>query len=415
MNKVLIISQHFPPEMGAAANRLKQLTEGLAEKGFKLYVVTSRPSYPEPAVYEQMDWQAHHDEMRSRGIQIYACPAVTRLLRGKAGRAANQLLFLFLAWWLSLYILLRHRVKLCLTTSPPFPVNLIGFTLSLLLGVRWVMEVRDLWPDSLLALTDMKESSLLFKVLKGLEHRFYHRAETVVVVTRRFKAILQSRGIGGEKIDVITNGIPGWIGEEERSRGESPLYEGERSFFKVVYIGNLGYAQGLEKILEAARLLTGEGIHFYFVGEGLAKEKLQKLAREWKLDNVTFIPGVTDKGRLLQWYLTADVGLVSLKPSPLFETVIPSKLFEYGALGVPILYIGRGEGAEIVEKYGLGFRTASDAQAIKAALEKLHQEKFRPDEKLVNQFREDYSWRRLIDQYATLLAHQFSKIDQQNR
>src|SRR5690606_12166744 len=104
------------------------------------------------------------------------------------------------------------------------------------------------------------------------------------------------------------------------------------------YIGNLGYAQGLEKILEAARLLTGEGIHFYFVGEGLAKEKLQKLAREWKLDNVTFIPGVTDKGRLLQWYLTADVGLVSLKPSPLFETVIPSKLFEYGALGVPILY-----------------------------------------------------------------------------
>ena len=74
-----------------------------------------------------------------------------------------------------------------------------------------------------------------------------------------------------------------------------------------------------------------------------------------------------------------------------------------------------GTGAEIVEKYGLGFRTASDAQAIKAALEKLHQEKFRPDEKLVNQFREDYSWRRLIDQYATLLAHQFSKIDQQNR
>ena len=415
MNNVLIVSQHFPPEIGAAANRMKQLTEGLAKRGFKLYVVTSRPSYPEPAVYAGMDWQAQHDRLRSQGIQVYACPAITRLFRGRVGRAANQLLFLIVAWWLSLFVILRHRVGICLTTSPPFPVNLIGFTLSLLFRMRWVMEVRDLWPDSLLALTDLKETSFLFRGLKWLEHRFYRRAATVVVVTRRFQETLQSKGIRKEKIKVITNGIPDWLAETKASLsspvtpapdgdGKVRTDGGQKAPFKAIYIGNLGYAQGLEKILEAARLLRDVPIEFYFVGEGLAKEQLQRLAAEWKLDNVTFIPAQTDKGRLREWYLAGDVGIVSLKPSPLFETVIPSKLFEYGALGIPILYIGRGEGAEIVERYGLGFRTDYDAQAIKEGLENLLEGKFQPDEKLVEQFKEDYSWRRLIEEYCTILS-----------
>jgi len=440
MNRLLIISQHFPPEIGAASNRMEQLTSRLARRGYTLYVVTAKPSYPEPALYRNVSFKAEQERLRQTGIHLYRTPSVSRLFSGKASRAANQLLFLVSALFLSLFICLKHSVRICLTTSPPFPVNLIGWFLARVLKVRWVMEVRDLWPDSLAAVAGWKESSFLFGLLKRLEHQFYRTAHRVVVVTDRFRDKLIQAGVPAKRIAVITNGIPDWVERYRQEREPSVEQEkperhtpgqpdggprgvqegrgkgnGQPQEFRAVYIGNLGMAQGLEQILQVARQMKeeqeGQGpVQFYFVGEGLAKTELARLAKEWGLSNVHFIPGQTDKKELAKWYREADVGLVSLKPDPLFTTVIPSKVFEYAAWGLPILFIGAGEGAEVVEKYGLGRSVDYDTIAIKEGLLALLKEKRAPDprdaehQKHVEQFRNRFSWDTLINDYIDLLS-----------
>lgn len=435
MNKLLVISQHFPPEIGAASNRMEQLTLRLAQRGWTLYVVTAQPSYPEPALYQDVSDEGERDRLRQMGIHLFRTPSVARLLSGKAARAANQLLFLAFALLISLWICLRHRVGICLTTSPPFPVNLVGWFLATFFRVKWVMEVRDLWPDSLLAVTRIQASHPLFKLLKRLERLFYRTARQVVVVTQAFKEQLVQSGVPEHKLAVITNGIPDWVWpylrEKEGRKEESspshlhqdPLDEAE--MIRVVYIGNLGLAQGLEQILKVAQFFDrqnvpkerdngdqqppGTGsIHFYFVGEGLAKPHLMEQAKKEGLTNVHFIPGQTDKQTLAAWYQKAHVGVVCLKPDPLFNTVIPSKVFEYGAWGLPILFIGSGEGAEVVQKYGLGLRVDYDTIAIIEGLLTLFRQFRERNRSQVEQFRRDFSWDVLIEDYISLLSRQLS-------
>ncbi|GGK29022.1 glycosyltransferase WbuB [Caldalkalibacillus thermarum] len=400
-NKLLLVSQHFPPEIGAASNRMKHLVSRLKGHGYELFVVTASPSYPEPDLYRGVELDDADGEIR-----VFRSPVITRGLKGKTARIVNQLLFLFYALLMAPFICLRYSVRVCLTTSPPFPVNLVGLILALVLRVKWVMDVRDLWPDSLLAVTGMSDKSVIYRLLKKLELLFYRVSRAIVVVTRRSKEMLVRQGVPPDKIQVITNGIPDWTLGYRGAGQSAGLAAGEP--FRVVYIGNLGYAQQLEIVLEAARMLQNDpDIRFYFVGEGLAKPDLMRYVRDHQLAHVHFIPAQTDKQQLLKWYRQADLGIVSLKQSPLFATVIPSKVFEYGALGIPILYIGQGEGAELVEKYGLGKRVDYDTIAIKRAIldrarHKDHEN--RQQEDRLHRFIQDFSWDALIHKYLKILS-----------
>ncbi|MEO0341023.1 MAG: glycosyltransferase family 4 protein, partial [Bacteroidota bacterium] len=217
----------------------------------------------------------------------------------------------------------------------------------------WVMEVRDLWPESIKAVGAMQEGSRLLRWLEYLELRLYWHAQKIIVVTDAFKANLVERGIDRNKIAVVKNGVhlnqftP--MPKDELLVKQLSL-EGK---FVVGYIGTHGMAHKLDFILNAAAKVINPGIHFLFLGDGAEKPKLIKLKEQLGLQNVTMLPFVT-KSEVKKYIGLTDVALVPLKKSDTFKTVIPSKIFENAAMQKPILLGVEGESKEIIERYNAG-------------------------------------------------------------
>ncbi len=398
MKNILMVSQHYPPEIGAASNRSAHIVSHLLKNGYHIDLITSKPNYPNPVIYQSLAYE----EMEHERLNIYRCP----VLPGSfplLSRLLNQLFFLFFALWTALLICLRQSINKCVTTSPPFAVNVIGMFVSKVLRIPWVMEVRDLWPDSMIAVGAIRESHPLYKLFKRLEHAFYRCSRHIVVVTYHTRELLIQQGIPPNKMTVITNGVPDWITSVDQA-DQQP-----KQTMKVMYIGNLGLSQNLGIVLDAAnRLKAHEQIEFYFIGEGLDKEQLIRKARQLQLSNVHFIDGVTDKRQLAQWYLQADLGIVSLKKAQLFKSVIPSKVFEYAGLNVPIMLIGDGEVAEMIERYELGFSVDVDISKVSEAILGFYQRWKETDQNHVtnphrDRFKHDFSWEHLIQKYIQVL------------
>lgn len=398
MKKILIISQHFPPEIGAASNRISQIVEQFRKNNIEVYVVTMKPNYPNPKLYSKRMIKYEESNI---DFHLYRSPIISGPFSDKFLRVMNQLLFIFYAIIFSTIITLRHSVKGCITTSPPFLVNIVGLYCKVILRRKWILEVRDLWPDSLVAVNAVKKESILFRILKRFELLFYKVSNQIVVVTNRTKGILSSQGVDKDKIHVITNGIPNWIMNQ---KSKSNVIKSEQ--FNICYIGNLGLSQNLKILIDVANELKSQRyIHFYIVGEGLAKKDLIENVKEKKLENVTFIPGITDKEKLLDWYNKTDLGIVSLNQTALFENVIPSKIFEYAASGTYMLFLGTGEAAEIIEEYDLGISMNPNVSDVVYIIQRLsnHKSNFLVNIEKRTEFIEKYSWENLIKSYIKII------------
>mgnify|MGYP001256739006 CR=1 FL=1 len=397
--RIMIVTQHFPPEIGAASNRVEHISRHLDYRGYEVYVITSQPSYPNRSLYHKMSPVTRiHNQSK-----VYRVPVIGG--SGVAGRLIQQLSFLICAALVTLYLSLRYGIRTCITTSPPFTINAIGWLYRIVTRRNWLLEVRDLWPDSMIAVGATHERSWFYRWLKKIEIYFYRKANRVVVVTPNTRDILIRQGVADEKIEVITNGIPDWVtvGKTLDIRNELPAK------FRVLYLGNLGRSQNLIQLLESAKVLKDyDDIEYIIIGDGLEKQKLIEYCQREQLTNVRILPAILEKEKILQWYESSDVGVVSLRENSLFRNVIPSKLFEYGGAGLPILYIGDGEGSDIVTKYRIGVKVDFDAISIARAI--LNRFKLKSIEKLSDEtttsFRQEFMWKHLIERYIQLIASQ---------
>ncbi len=394
-NRVLIVSQHFPPEIGAASNRMEHLTRHLDAQGFELFVVTSQPRYPNPKLYKREPFYETYKNTR-----IYRVPSLGGY--GTLGRILQMLSFLIFAAAITLFITFKYKIKICITTSPPFTINSIGWLCKIVLSRKWIMEVRDLWPDSMAAVGAISKNNWIYKCLRITEKHFYRVASKIIVVTPNTKEILSQQGINAERIEVITNGIPDWVYYE--TCGEEKLRNS--SSYRVIYVGNLGKSQDLMQLLKAAKMLQHLEIEFIIIGDGLEREKLTSYCSKEQLSNIKILPAILDKMKILNWYHSSDLGVVSLKDSELFRNVIPSKLFEYAGAGLPILYIGDGEGADLIRKYGMGRRVDFDPDEIASAILRFYNDNNKEKNlKVVGRaFRDEYSWYRLSKRYGDILS-----------
>jgi hypothetical protein len=242
------------------------------------------------------------------------------------------------------------RPDIVVATSPQIFTTCAGWMTSRLRGRPFVFELRDLWPESIRAVGAVRNATAL-KWLERLELFLYRQAARVICVTNAFRANLIKRGIDGSKISVVTNGADLSRFKPRPRDAELTKELGVENCFVAGYVGTHGMAHGLETLLEAAQRVRemhgGDRIRILMLGDGAAKKSLKTKAEAMGLDNVIFVDSVP-KDQVARYWSMLDVSIIHLKRTELFTSVIPSKLFECMAMGIPVLHGVEGESADIV-------------------------------------------------------------------
>jgi len=239
--------------------------------------------------------------------------------------------------------------------SPQFFAAVGGWFLAAIRRVPFIFELRDLWPASIMAVSAMQKNFVI-RALERLELFLYHKSKLIIALTKSFKKDLVRRGIPENKIFVIPNGVDNLVFSPRPK--EKKLLDQLKLSGKFIfgYIGTLGMAHGLDSILKAAdKLRQNPNIHFLFVGSGSERKPLIKMAKDMNLSNVTFVPA-RPRSEIPNYLSICDIALVHLKDHPVFKSVIPSKIFEAMAMGIPVLLaLPDGEASSLIRDTGSGY------------------------------------------------------------
>jgi glycosyltransferase involved in cell wall biosynthesis len=345
--KLLFVSDNFPPEVNAPATRTHEHCKEWIKQGIDVTIITCAPNFPQGKVYE-----GYKNKLISRetidGIKVIRVWSYISSNEGFLKRTIDYISFAIMAFIVGLFV----KTDLIVATSPQFFAAISGRWLAFMKRKRWVMEVRDLWPESIKTVGAMNDG-LAMSFFEWLELRLYKSASLIVPVTNSFKVNMVERGVQDSKIKVILNGANLDLYKNQPKDLDLEEVLGLKGKFVLGYIGTHGMAHKLDFILDCASRVSDPDVHFLFVGSGAMKKALIDQAEKLELTNVTFLDSVQKE---LVWRYISILGamIVPLKKSHLFKTVIPSKIFETAAMNTPILLGVDGEVREIVEAHNAG-------------------------------------------------------------
>jgi glycosyltransferase involved in cell wall biosynthesis len=348
---ILFLTDNFPPEGNAPATRTYEHTREWVRLGHKVTVITCAPNFPEGVLFEGYKNKWYQREVMD-GIDVVRVKTYITANEGFAKRILDYISFGFMGGFAGLF---QKRPDVIISTSPQFFCACGAWVLSVVRWKPWIFELRDIWPASITAVGAMEKSAVI-RLLEKLEMFLYRRADRIVSVTNSFKAELSERGIESNKIDVVVNGVdltkyqP--VAEKDQALAKQYDLQGK---FVVGYIGTHGMAHALDKVLDAAeQLQDNDEIRFLFTGGGAERAGLEQRARERKLGNVVMMPRQPKEMMPAVWSL-CDISLISLRDTPLFTQVIPSKIFESMGMGLPmVITCPEGEATGIVRDTGSG-------------------------------------------------------------
>jgi len=347
--KILYVSQYFPPEMGAPAARVHELSRAWAEMGHEVTVLTGFPNHPTGVVPAEYRGELIRREIVD-GIRVVRVPIYVAANRGLLKRSLNYVSYAMSASLVGPF--LTRRPDVLVATSPQVLTAVAGLWLATLKRVPFVFEVRDLWPQSIVEVGAMKAGSVGVRLLERMERFLYRHADHIVPVTESFVDAIAARGGDRARMTVVTNGVDLDL-FQPRSRGEARRLLGLPPGFIATYVGTHGMAHGLDLLLDAAREPAAAGMTFLLVGEGAEKAALQARARAEGVRNVLFWDQ-QPRPRVAEVLAASDACLVLLRDKPLFQAVIPSKIFEFMGAGRPIVTTVDGESRRIIERAGSG-------------------------------------------------------------
>ena len=366
---ILFLSDNFPPEVNAPASRTYEHCREWVLSGAQVTVITCAPNFPHGKVFDGYCNRLWQSEIVD-GIRVIRVWSFIAANEGFARRILDYISFMVSATLATFFV---RKVDVVVGTSPQFFTACAAWVVGGLKRVPWVFELRDIWPESIKAVGAMKDS-LAIRFLERLELFLYRHATCIVTVTHTFKKTLIQRGIEGNKIQVVTNGVDlnHFIPQEKDSDLVHQL--GLHKRFIAGYIGTHGMAHGLETLLDAAEIIQSkkdaEDVSILFLGNGAKKAELVASAQSRGLSNVIFLDS-TSKGDVTRYWSLLDVSIIHLRKTELFASVIPSKLFECMGMGIPVLHGVAGESAEIVltEQVGEVFESDNPAQLVKLLLD----------------------------------------------
>jgi colanic acid biosynthesis glycosyl transferase WcaI len=364
--RILVLSQYYDPE---PIPKPAELAEELIRRGHDVSVLTGLPNYPTGRLFPGYSLRPHRRET-IRGVPVLRVFEVPYHSGSSMGRFLNYGSFMLAAAAAAPAI---KRPDVVYVWHPPLTVGVTAWALRVLKGCPFVYDVQDVWPDEAI-FSGMMREGVVSKALRVLETAVYKRASRVVVATVGARNNLVAKGVPDNKVSVV----PNWIFGDGLDLPAKADVESARSLleagaaFTVTFAGNIGLVQGLETMLETARLLLPRSdIVFRVIGDGSDLPRLRKLAAKLGLTNLRFL-GRLPASRMPAVLAASDALLVLLRPGPLTDLALPTKTLAYLAAGRPVLAAAGGAAEALVRECdaGLAVRPGEPA-ALAAAIEQL--------------------------------------------
>jgi glycosyltransferase involved in cell wall biosynthesis len=351
---VLILTHNFPPDLGAASFRMESLVNTLIDSGIQTTVVTGLPN-------------------RYRGVgsnaQVYEKNGLLTIARVKSSTQNNN--FIFRTFVYIQYFILSilraisfiRKTDLIIATTPQLLTAFSGALLSAIFKKKFILDVRDLWPDTMLDLGLATSVNIAYKILKKIELFCYKKADVVVYNSPGFNEYLKNYFSGD--MHYIPNGVDDsfydtcFDSKRSEKNGDVPL--------KVVYAGNVGIAQDLLILTKVADMLKND-FEFHIYGDGSQLPLLREEIKKNSILNIHIHPPV-ERSLIPDIYGKADILFVHLKNVPMFTRTIPSKIYEYMCISKCIVYGLKGVSYELLESQKAGFSfPPNDPDGLKQAL-----------------------------------------------
>ena len=361
--RILIVTQYFHPE----PFRINDLVACLSERGHEVTVLTGMPNYPEGRFYKGYNGLGPAEE-RFEGVRVVRVPILSR---GQARNWRLALNYFSFAFFASLLGPLRcgggHDIVFVFQPSP-ITVGLPALVIGGLRRLPVVLWIQDLWPDTLAA---MGLEGVGARAAGLLAHWIHRHCDRVLVQSHAFSPSLERSGVPGERIRYL----PNWAEELYEQPGPEAVPAALLGLdgFKLMFAGNLGSAQSLDTLLDAAELLRArDDILWLIAGDGQERNRIASEITKRRLDTTVKLLGRFPTSDMPAFFACSDALLVTLRADPVFALTIPSKIQSYLAAGRPILGALNGEGARIVVESGAGIVVpAEDAAALAAAVERM--------------------------------------------
>ncbi|MDE3175944.1 MAG: glycosyltransferase family 4 protein [Pseudomonadota bacterium] len=365
--RILFFSHYYPPEVNAPASRTSEHCRAWAQAGAQVTVVTCAPNHPNGKVYPGYRNRLWQSETRD-GVRIVRLWTWLAANEGFLPRVLNYVSYMVAA---ILALPFLPRTDVIVTTSPQFFCGLVGLFARPVKRAPWVLEIRDIWPESIVAVGAMKKGAAI-RFLEWLEGFAYRQADAIISLTRGFIPHIAARCGDASKIAVFMNGADLSAFSKSGDGDEVKRKLGLEGKFVGAYVGTHGMAHGLDTILDAAELLKGEPRFAFLMAGGGAEEARLRAARDArKLDNVVML-GQRPKAEMPGLWSATDASLILLKRSDTFKTVYPSKMSEAMAMQCPVILGVEGEAKEVLEAAGAGLAiTPESATELAAAMRRL--------------------------------------------
>lgn len=348
--RVLLITQYFPPEIGAAPSRWGDYTNILTANGHEVTVLCEIPNYPSGKYYNGYKNQWFKKEIAKENLTIIRTLAFATDRKTKLKKIIHYLTFMVSGL---IYSNKLRNFDLIIVSSPPLFVGLIGLYMKIIKSKPYWLDIRDLWPDSAIAIGQIKKG-ILFKFGKKLEYWIYKNAQGFIFAVPDFKNYFNLNFNNLDK--PMHNLINGVNNNFIKKAAKLSPFPDKR--FVVLYSGNIGLAQSLETIIMAAEKLKDLPIDFRIIGNGIQSSMLKKMVKIKKLKNVFFQESIP-RDQLMKCIEKSSVCLAPLGKSPLFRNALPSKIFEYMACRRPVI-CNDGSAGNIINEFEAGIVVESE-------------------------------------------------------
>ena len=358
--RIVFFSHYFPPEGNAPASRTFEHCVRWAEAGNQITVITCAPNVPNGVVYPGYRNRIWPQRENVQGVNVIRVWTYVAANAGAPKRILNFVSYMISATLA--FTFFCRRPNLVIATSPQFFCGWAGVIGSWVKWCPFLLEIRDIWPESITTVGAMRKG-IVTRVLEVLERWMYRSATHIVAVGEGYKKKILEKANVADRVSVVTNGVDLDLFRPMPKSEEFLSKWNLNGRFVCAYVGTIGMAHGLDVVLRAARRLTSLGrmdIVFLMVGDGAERANLERRSRELGVESGVLFTGRLPKEEMDTVLASSDCLLIHLKKSDLFETVIPSKIFESMAMERPLIMGVRGEAAEIVRRSGSGIEMEPD-------------------------------------------------------